>query len=431
MSAIRHVPFLKALASAKGSNDPIWRDASTGFLVLRFFDRWLEDGPTVMSADPGLAALRARLRSSEDVEPHVRHLLLTAVNALIDAETTDPAPVSAPLLAYGAYLESIGRIGLAAHVYHTVATAMDENYRSDPMSTASALVQHGYAARRVGEFHAAAASYTRAIDIANKIHEPAIAFRAQTGLANIAKARGDLDSAEILLDRTVIGADTALSTGTYTTAERESLAQASCLARQTRGAVRQARGRFVEAIQDLFTALQMAFDRTQYEAILSDLAGCAAEAGYRTLARDAYAALAKSAQSALIRSTALVNLLELTVLDHDQAGFAKTRDEIERFANSDSGMLAEHAAYAALYRAYGVERFESRDAALAAYRDAATYAKSSGIRDIESLAEQRLATLGAASGPLGLPLTGPPAQELPDVLLDAARTIADLTLAQT
>lgn len=431
MSAIRHVPFLKALASAKGSSDPVWRDASTGFLVLRFFDRWLEDGPAVMSSDPGLAALRARLRSSEDVEPHVRHLLLTTVNALIDAETTDPAPVSAPLLAYGTYLESVGRVSLAAHVYHTVATAMDENYLSDPVSTASAFVQHGYAARRSGEYGAAMTSYARAIAIANKINDLAIAVRAQTGLANIAKTRGDLDAAEELLDRTVIDADTALATRTFSQPAREALTQASCLARQSRGSVREARGRYIEAIQDFFTALQMAFDRPQYEVILGDLAACAAGAGYRATARDAQLVLAKTAHAPIVRSAALVNLLELSVLDDDRAAFTKARADLHAFTEANKGIPAEHRVYAALYNAYGIERFDSRDAALSAYREAINSARSAGIQHAEALAEQRLMALLSAPGTPSVPVVAPPSQPLPETLRDVANAIAELVVTGT
>jgi len=431
MSAIRHVPFLKALASAKGSNDPVWRDASTGFLVLRFFDRWLEDGPAAMASDPGLAALRARLRSSDDVEPHVRHLLLTAVNALIDAESTDPAPVSGPMLAYGAYLDSVGRIALAAHVYHTVGRAMDDNFLSDPISTAGALIQHGYAARRAGEYNAATASYTRVIDIGEKINDFALVLRAHTGIANIAKARNDLAAAEELLDRTVIEADHALATGSFSTSVRESLTQASYLARQSRGAVRQARGHYIEAIQDFFTALQMAFDRAQYESILGELAACAEQAGFRGLARDAYATLAKTAHAPNVRSASLVNVLELVVLDGDREAFVSARDAIRIFIDDYNGMHAEHLAFAGLYEAYGIEQFESRDAAITAYREAAANARSSAIHQVEFLAEQRLAALLAGVELDMPPMSAPEARELPDALDDVARAIGELSLART
>jgi hypothetical protein len=41
--SMRHLPFLDALASATDTSDPVWRDAAGGYLVLRFFDQWLEE----------------------------------------------------------------------------------------------------------------------------------------------------------------------------------------------------------------------------------------------------------------------------------------------------------------------------------------------------------------------------------------------------
>jgi hypothetical protein len=194
--------------------------------------------------------------------------------------------------------------------------------------------------------------------------------------------------------------------------------------------VRQARGRHVEALQDFFTALQMAYDRTQYEVILGDLAACAAEAGYRATARNAHAALAKSAHAPLVRSAALVNLLELTVLDDDREGFAQVQRDIAEFVTTYNGMPADHAVHSALYQAYGAERFESRAAAIAAYQNAATQARTAGIHQVEFLAEQRLAALNASSEPLGAPIVAAPAQNLPESLHDIGKAIQELTLAE-
>ena len=122
---MRHLPFLEALASASDTSDPVWRDVVGGYLILRFFDHWLQEGPAVLADDPGIRTVRDQLRGASEVASGIRQILLTTVNIMTGASTTDPALVSGTLVAYGRYLESTGRLELAAHVYRTVAEALD------------------------------------------------------------------------------------------------------------------------------------------------------------------------------------------------------------------------------------------------------------------------------------------------------------------
>jgi len=406
---MRHLPFMKALAEVKDTSDPVWRDASAGYLVLRFFDRWLDDGPALASFDQTLPALKARLASSEDVNPQVQELLLTAVQTMIDAPGTNPSSVVGPLQAYGKYLETAGRLELAAHVYQTIMDALDPpSGCSDPLSAAMVFKQYGMVSRLLGDFDASSDAYQRAITLAEQANAMELAFSTRVGMANTLSARGNLPEAEALLSQIVANALTA------------KMVNAESWARHSRGVVRTLRERFVDAMMDFFRAYELTEDSYERERILGDLAACAGCAGYRTMARDAYRVLAYTARRPAVRSAALGNLLEIAVDDNDVGDFERIQGHISIHAQKHS-LSAEHALYIALYTAYGAERFRSRDVAIAAYQSVIAQAHSLKAHQVEFKAEARLAALVAGDV---LPVT-PPCHEPPESLHSLVHVIAE------
>jgi tetratricopeptide (TPR) repeat protein len=406
---MRHIPFMKALAEVKDTSDPVWRDASAGYLVLRFFDRWLDDGPALASFDQTLPALKARLSSAEDVHPQVQTLLMTAVQTMIDAPGTNPASVAGPLLAYGHYLETASRFDLAAHVYQTLIDALDPPSGCvDLPLAAMTLIRYGAVLRVSGDFDASRDAYRHAEILATKGNVVDLMLQSRVGMANTLQGRGNLGESETLLDQVIADASIA------------GIVRVRAFATHTRGSIRTLRGKYVEAMTDFFEAYKMTEDVSEQERILNDLAVCAGEAGYRTMARDAYRVLAYAARTPIIRLIAFINLLEMAAQDGDIANFERIQEHI-RLHGQKHSLPIQYALSIALYTAYGAERFGPREVAIAAYQEVIAQARKTGMYQVVFNAEERLEIL--MSGPVTQSV--PESREPPDSLRHMVDTIAE------
>ena len=406
---MRHIPFMKALSEVTDTSDPIWRDASAGYLVLRFFDRWLDDGPALMSFDQTLPALQARLESGVDVSPQVQSILLSAVQTMIDAPGTDPALVTGPLLAYAKYLELAGRLELAEHVYETILEALDSpSGCANPLLAASVFKQYGIVARLSGHFDVSCNAYRRAIILAEQANAIELAMGSRVGMASTLAAWGNLPDAETLLDQVIV--DTA----------SPDLVKARSWALHARGVTRTSRARFVDAMKDLFAAHELTEDLDARELILGDIAACAGAAGYRMMARDAYRVLAYTGRTPTVRATGLVNLLEIAVYDGDLHEFERVKRHLGMHKRKYA-LPAEHAMHAALYTAYSAERFGTRDNAITAYREVIAQSHNLGVHQIEFKAEASLSSFLAGRAAT----VTPPVHEPPDSLRSLVEVIAE------
>lgn len=386
--SMRHLPFINALASAADTSDPVWRDAAGGYLALRFFDCWLEDGPDVIAGDPGISVLRAEVTAVPDADPSVRETLLTFVTIMSEAKQADPVAVSESLLTYGKYLESAGRLELAADVYRTLAEALDPPSGTiDPGLAATAFVLYGFVSRLLGDFDLAGAAYDRSHTLATQVGDLAAALRARIGTANLLRGRGNLGDSEALLDSVVKEAAAA------------NLSHMQSGALHSRGAARQKRGRYAEAMIDYFASYELAPDETERELILGDLAACALDAGYHRMARDAHRRLADTTHTPILRLSSLINLLEIAARDGDAVEFDRLQRDIQAYA-AEHPVPVEHAVHLTLHTAHGTERFGTQEAAITAYQIVIALARDAGIHQVEFEAEERLAALmGGAAGP--------------------------------
>ncbi len=345
----------------------------------------------IMSAHAALLALREEILNV-DIEPGLRNALLTSIQAVLDAPKTDPAPVMSPWLAYGKDLESMGHVELAAHVYQTMINVLDARCSSDSLLTAMTFMQYGYVARFLGNFDASETAYKCAGVLADSIESRVISLRARIGIVNTLKARGNLGDAEQVLAEAI----------------SVKMVDAEAWALHTRGMVRMLRDRHVDAMIDFFRAYDLMQDTSEREVLLGDLAGCAWEAGYRQMARDSYRILAYTAREPLVRSAALGNLLEYSTYDGTLADFERLQEEIAEHARKHP-LPAEHAIHVALYTAYGVERFDTCDATITAYRSVITRARDEGFHQIAFKAEERLAAfLAGTTTPNSLSVHEPP-----------------------
>jgi tetratricopeptide (TPR) repeat protein len=284
------------------------------------------------------------------------------------------------LLGYGKHLELTGRSMSAAYVYLLMVDVLATSEDADPVILAAAFVHCGLMLRLLGRLDVSINAYQRAQVLAEQGGATVLALRAQTGIANTLRTRGNLGNAESLLDRIV------------TDARKAGIIIAEAGALHSRGGIRQLRGRYDEAMADYFMAYELTRDITNREVILADLATCAAIAGYRTVARDAHRFLAHTASFPVVRTSSLVNLLELAVLDGQVTEFKRIQKRLREHSEHYPPPM-EHEMHAALYTAAGVERFGTWEDAIVAYRSVLAKAQSIGMHQIAFQVEERLAAL--------------------------------------
>jgi len=350
---------------------PAWQALGSGYLVMRVFDDWLILGPARIAFDLRHSQIFATIATIPEAYQQERRVLETALQLLINASGTDPDPVVGPLLAYAAILETRNAWGPAADVYQTVAYGLTDFHgnRQDLASIALVRLREGQCWRNAQEYEHAVAAYEAAGMLAEIAKNDVLRLQGRLGLANVARVRGALPVAETALDEILEDA------------ERCSLLVAALLrpaVLHSRGVVRLARGRYDEALADLYAAYCDTSDLLERELVLADLGACASVACYRDTARNALEVIALTAHRPLARQFALVNLLEIAVLDENQLAFERWRSAL---VLAECIPLAQ--AHAKLYLARGVERFQGQDQALSAFQEAAHYAATAGIHQVE------------------------------------------------
>ena len=404
-----HVPFLKAMKDAS-SDEPSWQALAAGYLVLRIFDDWLVIGPQRITTDMTFSNIFPTVAALSDAYEQERRALQAVLQMLTDAPELNPNAVVGPLLSYAFILENRGSWLPAADVYQTTVRALEfPSAIPDPASVALSQIRAGYCWANANDYERAFESYTHARTVAAYAKDAILQSQARLCLANLARARGDLPGAETMLD------DLLADSLAYSP-EVAAMIQPNVL--HSRGAVRQARGRYVEAIVDLYNAYLNTNDPLSRELILADLGACASVAGYRDTARDALEVIVLSGRNTLARQSTIVNLIEIAVLDGDRAAFERWRAE---WQPAQYNPLTN--AYGNLFVARGIERFVGRNEAVSAFLEAARYAENAGIHQVqfEALHDmERLHSLVSAEIPK--------ATSVPPSLYHVAEALADLRM---
>jgi tetratricopeptide (TPR) repeat protein len=407
---VRHIPFIEMLANATPEE---WHIGKAGYLVLRTFDDWLRMGPRVVANQKLLNLLQADIEAiPRKFEAH-RRATRAILKALLNAEDNDVAHVANELASYGALLRAESRWSLAADVYDSVASAVEFSFASltfDQEFLAQLRLQQGGAARKAGQYDAAIFAYKRSSQIAKQIAATTIRVQALIGLANVARALGNLSRAERLLTVLLRIMD-----------RRDDIPKSvKGDALHARGSVRQGRTNYVGAIRDLFAAYQLIEDRYTRELVLADLGVCAGDAGYRTTARDALTIIVQRAKNIVAYTVAVVNLLELAVLEGDTEEFEQRCAQWMRVQKKSDPTTN---AFAYIYVARGSAKFLSRDDAIRAYETALDYARTMHVHHAEFLLVDEYDQLKREESQRA-PTVGE--MPIPDDLVDIAGAIADM-----
>jgi tetratricopeptide (TPR) repeat protein len=367
------VPFFEVLAnSTEGDSD--WPATSAGLVVLRLVDSWLEEGPSIASADAwGLHAVRSAIAEIDTGKP-VRAILTGLVDAIERAKVADMGLIAPRLMAYARSLDYDAKYTLAADVYGTVIAHVHPLEDTDVAIDAN--MRFGYCCRMVGDWEAAASGYGRAGQIGASVGDMMAVLHARIGDAKLAMSRGNLPVAQAILDETIDRAG-----------EHEFI-ELRAMALHDRGSLANSRGDFERAIRYYYEAMRDTASRRERDRILADIAASFIELGVRSAARDALLILAATAEEQYSRWSSVLNLLTIAALDRCEPVFEQYRREL-----ADVQLPARLQADYYLYVGRGYRIFGRDEAAKTCFEKAVEFATRFGLNKVVFDAEAALAEL--------------------------------------
>jgi tetratricopeptide (TPR) repeat protein len=307
---LRHFAFFEALAAADES-DPGWKTISAGLVVMRLVDQWIEDGKasTRLSAW-SVNAVRDAIDDIPQTTP-LRRSLTGIVDGIVSQPVIDMHTLSPRLMAYGQALEYDSKWSLAIDVYRTIVEHAHPVEAAD--IAVSAHIQLAFCLRTVGDLEGSASAYERAAVVANASGNIMGVLRARLGDALLAIVRGNLPSAEAILDETISRSST------------DNLRSVRSQALHERAHVAGLRGQYDNAVRYAYDALEIESSPRNRDRILNDIATAFTYLGLLDVASDAYLILSATAQEQYIRWLAELNLLEIAARQNNQLAFDRYR----------------------------------------------------------------------------------------------------------
>jgi hypothetical protein len=241
-----------------------------------------------------------------------RAVLASVVEALRTSKTGDMHSISPRLMAYARALDLDAKWALAADVYETVIAHVHPVEESDVAIAAHLWL--AYCQRSLGWLDEAAASYEAASAIASDVDDMFGILRAQIGAAKIAMARGNMPSAERLLDDTIARAS-----------QNNQLVDVHALALQDRANVAFHRARYDLAVELAYASLELTTDPINRDRLLSSVASSFYMLGVHSAAKDAWLILEATAQDQYNRWYASINLMEMAAREGSMPLFERYR----------------------------------------------------------------------------------------------------------
>ncbi|MFL5605335.1 MAG: hypothetical protein ACJ8AD_02695 [Gemmatimonadaceae bacterium] len=379
----RHLPFFTELASLD-DGDAGWRSVSAGLVVLRLVDAWIEEGAAAVSADGwGVRSVEAAIEEMPAGQP-ARAVLASVVDAVRTSSTGEMHSIAPRLMAYGRALDLDAKWALAADVYETVIAHVHPVEESDV--AIGAHLRLAYCQRSMGALDDASKSYEAASAIATDVDDLFGILRSQIGAAKIAMARGNMPSAEQLLDDTIARAS-----------QSEQLVDVHAMALQDRATVAFQRARYDLAVELAYASLELTTDPINRDRLLSSVASSFYMLGVRSAAKDAWIILEATAQEQYTRWTASINLMEIAAREGSMPLF-------ERYRRSLATMSFPPAIEAQFYlqTAEGYEALSEFGEAAAAVERARSISERYGFNQITFAAESVAARVkrGQPTAPL-------------------------------
>lgn len=314
---LTHAPFLeRARAEHERERATSARLALGAYLVSRLIDRLFQ--PESPEAHQSflwqLDAVRRHLHDLPPDSPESAHL-----HGIVDAMPSGPqsaASLRLSLMAYAYFLEHEGRLeealeilGLAVRTHGLEVPAAD--------FAASALFA-GRLNRLLARWTEAIDCYHSAESAADRVGDRVLGLRARLGRANVFRGQGNLPLARASVEVVIEAARAA------------ELRDVQAMALTDLGAVCSLEGRRVEMIQANYEAFRLTDDALQRMRILGDIGLGLKDVGAVEPARVAFEIVVGARTSFLVRTNAVLELMELESSAGNRVAFERRRAEAEK-----------------------------------------------------------------------------------------------------
>jgi tetratricopeptide (TPR) repeat protein len=314
---LAHAPFLeRARLEHERAREVSARLALGAYLVFRLVGR-------VLLQDEGAEPQEGLLWQLDAVRRHLRELPPDApesahLHGVIDAVQATPQPRASlrlSLMAYAYFLEHEGRLEESLDV---LALAVRTHGSGVPVAefAASGLFA-GRLNRLLARWTDATTCYAAAESAAEAAGDAVLALRAKLGRGAVLRGQGNLPLARTVAEE-VAG-----------TAHRAGLREVEAMAYADLGSVLSNEGRRVETIQAIYRAFLLTDDVLQRTRVLGDLGVVLLEIGACDAARTAFGIVLKSRTSFLVRTNALLELMDMESSAGNRMAFERRRGEAD------------------------------------------------------------------------------------------------------
>jgi tetratricopeptide (TPR) repeat protein len=312
-----HAPFLeRARVEREHSRDYPARLALGAYVVARLVDRLLS-GVEGVEAQEGftwqLAAVRRHLADLPSEAPESAHL-----RGIAEAVPANPSPTPALrlcLTAYAYFLEHEARLEEALDILGLASRAHGESVPAAEFAAIALFA--GRLNRLLARWAAANTCYQRAEDSATSASDLVTVLRSRLGRAAVARGQGNLPLSRSMAHEVAAQA------------ERASLREVEAMAWADLGVVLELQGNIEESVQAKYRAFQLTEDSLSRMRVLGDLGIGLLQLKAYASARLAFEIVAASNTSFIVRTNAVLELMDLESAAGNRMAFERRRAEAE------------------------------------------------------------------------------------------------------
>jgi hypothetical protein len=312
-----HAQFLeRARVERERGQDLSARLALGAYVVARLIDRLLEQasGP---EAQEGflwqLEAVRRHLEGVPDDAPEAAHL--RGITESVPASGENLSNLRLGLIAYAYFLEHEARLQEALEI---LALAARTHGQEIPAQDAASVALFAARLNRLlAHWDVANASYAVAESAAATAKDQVMLLRCRLGRSAVHRGQGNLPAARAQAEAV------ARDAGAAGLGEVQSMAYADL------GVVLGLQGHPVEAVQAMYQAFVLSEDAVNRMRVLGDLGIALLEIGAHDAARLAFEIVSSSNTSFIVRTNALLELMDLESAAGNRMAFQRRRTEVE------------------------------------------------------------------------------------------------------
>jgi len=314
---LRHAPFLeRARVERDLDREVSARLALAAYVTARLVDRLHEGATDDQSREAFTWQVEAVRRHLSDLPaelPETAHLV--GILEAVPPAGKAPTGLRLGLTAYAYFLEHEARLSEALEVLGLAARC---HGRAIPPGEFAAIALFAARLHRLQAHWAAAnASYASAEEAGQATGDMVTVLRSRLGRTGVLRGQGNLPASR------------ALAESVLRTAEELSLREVQAMACADLGAVLVLQAQFPESVQARYRAFRLADDEIQRMRYLGELGEGLTQIGAYGAARTAFEIVIASQASFLVRTNAILELMELESEVDNRVAFERLRAEAE------------------------------------------------------------------------------------------------------